>query len=402
MVSSIISWARSSVLAVPPALARAPRVLGHDRAVGMDALPVERGLAEPALAGVELSLAREEPLAEEVLRPLQSPALHERVLVGDEHVPHLVGMAEEEDRVAAHPEADDVAVLLRRCGSGSRWGRGGWRRASRRRAAPRVREGARRSPQAPQPARTPSWRPTLVKAATARSMCSGRWAAESCTRMRDWPLRHHREEEALDVHPLLEEGAGEALGEGRVVGREAREHDGHDGVDAGSDLEAGRGHALPEESGVLLQPVAKLRARRRGAPGPAASPPPRPGPGSSRRDRDGCAGAAGRWSRVLPAVQPAERAAQGLAERGGDEVDAAGSEPVVLPGPAPGAAHEAGGVGVVDEDQGPVAIGQVADRGQGGDVAVHGEDPVGDDQPEARGPAASFSLASRSAMSACS
>ena len=37
-------------------------------------------------------------------------------------------------------------------------------------------------------ASTPRSRPTFEKAAAARSMCSGRWAAESWTRMRDWPF----------------------------------------------------------------------------------------------------------------------------------------------------------------------------------------------------------------------
>jgi len=37
-------------------------------------------------------------------------------------------------------------------------------------------------------ASTFSSRPTFVKAATARSMCTGVWAAESYTRMRDRPF----------------------------------------------------------------------------------------------------------------------------------------------------------------------------------------------------------------------
>ena len=45
-------------------------------------------------------------------------------------------------------------------------------------------------------------------------------------------------------------------------------------------------------------------------------------------------------------------------------------------------AHEAGGVRVVDHDHGVVAVGQVADRRQLGDRAVHREDAVGGDQPE--------------------
>jgi len=43
------------------------------------------------------------------------------------------------------------------------------------------------SPPAFAQASTPSAFPTFVKAATARSMCSGRCAAESCTRIRERP-----------------------------------------------------------------------------------------------------------------------------------------------------------------------------------------------------------------------
>ena len=51
----------------------------------------------------------------------------------------------------------------------------------------------------------------------------------------------------------------------------------------------------------------------------------------------------------------------------------------VLGGAAPGLADEAHGVGVVDHDQRVVAFGEVADLVQRREVAVHGEDAVGDD-----------------------
>src|SRR5690606_15255117 len=51
----------------------------------------------------------------------------------------------------------------------------------------------------------------------------------------------------------------------------------------------------------------------------------------------------------------------------------------VLGGGRAGLAHEADGVGVVDHDQGADLVREVADAGQRGEVAVHREHAVGDD-----------------------
>ena len=75
-------------------------------------------------------------------------------------------------------------------------------------------------------------------------------------------------------------------------------------------------------------------------------------------------------------------AAERLAEGAGDDVDAV-HDAVQLGGAAAAGADEADGVRVVDHDHGVVAVGEVADLGERGDVAVHGEDAVGDDQPAA-------------------
>ena len=48
--------------------------------------------------------------------------------------------------------------------------------------------------------------------------------------------------------------------------------------------------------------------------------------------------------------------------------------------PAPGAADEAGGMRIVHHDERAVALGQVADALQVGEVAVHAEHAVGRDQ----------------------
>ncbi len=48
--------------------------------------------------------------------------------------------------------------------------------------------------------------------------------------------------------------------------------------------------------------------------------------------------------------------------------------------PRPGRPHDPDGVRVVDHHQRPVAVGQIADRVQPGQIAVHREHPVGGDQ----------------------
>ena len=79
----------------------------------------------------------------------------------------------------------------------------------------------------------------------------------------------------------------------------------------------------------------------------------------------------------------AAAAAQGLAERAGEDVDAPGHA-AVLGRAAPRGSHEAGRVRVIDHDERVVAFGELADAAQIGDEAVHGEHPVGRDQAGAR------------------
>src|SRR6185436_9745319 len=86
----------------------------HVLRVGADALPVEGGLREPPLAGVELAFAGEEPFAEEELRPFQAAALAEVVLAGDEDVLDEVRMLHEIAVARPRPEAHDVARIVAR------------------------------------------------------------------------------------------------------------------------------------------------------------------------------------------------------------------------------------------------------------------------------------------------
>ena len=84
---------------------------------------------------------------------------------------------------------------------------------------------------------------------------------------------------------------------------------------------------------------------------------------------------------LSPAGVAAAGAAQGLAQRAGDDVHAA-HHAVIFVRAAAVLAHEADGVRVVDHHQRVVLVGQVADARQVGDDAVHGEHAVGGDEAE--------------------
>ena len=79
----------------------------------------------------------------------------------------------------------------------------------------------------------------------------------------------------------------------------------------------------------------------------------------------------------------ARRAAQRLAERSGEDVDAA-LDAAEFRRAAPACADESDGVRIVDHHQRVVRVGEIADRSQIGDDAVHREHAVGRDQLEAR------------------
>ena len=88
---------------------------------------------------------------------------------------------------------------------------------------------------------------------------------------------------------------------------------------------------------------------------------------------------------LLPAGgEAAHGAAEGLAEGAGEDVDAAVAAELLGDAVA-GRADDTGGVALVDHHQGVVLLREVADLVHRGDVAVHGEDAVGDDDAEAAG-----------------
>ena len=61
---------------------------------------------------MKLSLTRQESLAQDPLRFLERPPLHERALIGDEHLVDQVGAVQQDLVVGAEPEAADIAVLV--------------------------------------------------------------------------------------------------------------------------------------------------------------------------------------------------------------------------------------------------------------------------------------------------
>ena len=77
--------------------------------------------------------------------------------------------------------------------------------------------------------------------------------------------------------------------------------------------------------------------------------------------------------------EAAGRAAERLAQRGGDHVDLA-EQAEVLGDAAAGLAHHAGAVRVVDDTTAVVLARQLDDLGQLRQVPLHGEDAVGDDE----------------------
>jgi hypothetical protein len=63
---------------------------------------MKRGLHHPSVAQMNLALARQQSLAEQSLRSLQSSALMELMCVHDENVPDKIRMVDKKCRLACH------------------------------------------------------------------------------------------------------------------------------------------------------------------------------------------------------------------------------------------------------------------------------------------------------------
>jgi len=84
-----------------PAVAACRRVGSHRGAIGRDTLAVKCRLRETPLSEMEVAFAREQPFAEQHLRPLEPPPLVKVPVVRDEHIPHEIRMAEQVERLGA-------------------------------------------------------------------------------------------------------------------------------------------------------------------------------------------------------------------------------------------------------------------------------------------------------------
>mmetsp|Transcript_78788 Transcript_78788/g.219008 ORF Transcript_78788/g.219008 Transcript_78788/m.219008 type:complete len:389 (-) Transcript_78788:393-1559(-) len=190
-------------------------------------------------------------------------------------------------------------------------------------------------------------------------------------------LGHDREEEADRVDAEFEDACAELLRHDRVV-----DHDGHDGVGAGLDLEAGGLDGLAEVGGVGFE----LVTQRGGAFQQVQHGQRRAGDARRQRvaEQIGPRALAQQLDHLLARRREAAGgAAQGLAEGAGDDVDLA-EHAAVLGRAAAGGAEEAAGMAFVDAEQRVVAVAQRADLVELGDGAVHREHAVGEHQREAR------------------
>ena len=115
-VSRIISCATSSVAPSRHSRAHPIRVGHHRPAVAGDALAVKRRLHQPPLAQVIGAFARQQAVAEQPLRPIESAALHEAAVVRDEDVLDRRRVVDEEHLLARHPVGREVAVGARQAG----------------------------------------------------------------------------------------------------------------------------------------------------------------------------------------------------------------------------------------------------------------------------------------------
>ncbi len=77
---------------------------------------MECRLGKPPLSKVELSLARQQAVAEETFGALERASLPEVLPVRDEHIAHEVGMADDEEPRRSERHVYDVAVRVHELG----------------------------------------------------------------------------------------------------------------------------------------------------------------------------------------------------------------------------------------------------------------------------------------------
>lgn len=89
------------------------RGIGHDLGIRIDALGMERGLHEAALAAMNFAFAGEKTFTENDLGALQRGALGEVGIAGDEDIANVVGIVDQIILLAGNLEGGNVAILAR-------------------------------------------------------------------------------------------------------------------------------------------------------------------------------------------------------------------------------------------------------------------------------------------------
>ena len=74
------------------------------------ALARHPSVMERLAAEMKGAFARQQPIAQEPLRPLETAALREVPVVGDEQVPDVLRVVGEKDQLPARPVRDEIAV----------------------------------------------------------------------------------------------------------------------------------------------------------------------------------------------------------------------------------------------------------------------------------------------------
>jgi hypothetical protein len=98
-------------LAALPPHSRALGVIDHRCGVCSDARAMKCGLSKAALSQVEFVLTRQQAVAQQPARALETAALVKILLIGDEDIPNEIGMTEEVDILRPDPPMRDVTVL---------------------------------------------------------------------------------------------------------------------------------------------------------------------------------------------------------------------------------------------------------------------------------------------------
>lgn len=96
-----------------------------------------------------------------------------------------------------------------------------------------------------------------------------------------------------------------------------------------------------------------------------------------------CRAVANEVDEILAAADKTAGCTEGFAARGHEDVDSFGGKAKVFEGAAAIGTEDAGCVGVIDHEDGVVLFGEGDEFGQWGDVSVHGEDAIGDDEATA-------------------